>query len=52
MVLAHVPDRCISGGPILRIRRATHLREIYSRDGARAVGGPSLGEAVIRWLTI
>ncbi len=37
MVQRHVPDRCISWGPILRIRYATNLRELYRRKGARAV---------------
>ncbi len=37
MVLRHVPDRCISWGPILRIRCVTNLKGIYRRDGARAV---------------
>ncbi len=37
MVQRHVPDRCISWGPILRIRCVTNLKELYRRDGARAV---------------
>ncbi len=37
MVQLHVPDRCISWGPILRIRCVTNLKDIYRRDGARAV---------------
>ncbi len=37
MVLRHVRDRCISWGPILRIRYATNLKELYRRKGARAV---------------
>ena len=37
MVQRHVPDRCISWGPILRIRCVTNLKDIYRRDGARAV---------------
>ncbi len=37
MVQVHVADRCISWGPILRIRCVTSLKEIYRRDGARAV---------------
>lgn len=37
MVQVHVPDRCISWGPILRIRCVTNRKEIYSRDAARAV---------------
>jgi len=37
MVQRHVPDRCISWGPILRIRYVTSLKDIYRRDDARAV---------------
>jgi lipoprotein signal peptidase len=37
MVHLRVADRCISCGPILRIRRVTHLKDIYRRDAARAV---------------
>jgi signal peptidase II len=37
MAQRHVPDRCISWGPILRIRCVTNLKDIYRRDGARAV---------------
>ncbi len=37
MVQRHVPDRCISWGPILRIRYATNLKELYRRKSARAV---------------
>lgn len=36
MVQLHVPDRCISWGPILRITCVTNLKDIYRRDGARA----------------
>ncbi len=36
MVQRHVQDRCISLGPILRIRCVTHLKDIYRRDSARA----------------
>ena len=44
MVKLHVSDRCISWGPILRIRRVTHLKDIYRRDGARAA-------LVLLWFT-
>ncbi len=37
MVQLHVPDRCISWGPVLRIRCVTNLKDIYRRGGARAV---------------
>lgn len=37
MVRLHVADGCIPCGPMLRIRCVTHLKEIYRRDGARAV---------------
>ncbi len=37
VVQRRVADRCISWGPILRIRYATNLRELYRRKGARAV---------------
>ena len=36
MVRVHVADRCIPWGPILRIRRVTHVKDIYGRDSARA----------------
>lgn len=32
-----LPDRCISYGPILRIRCVTNLDSVYKRKGARAV---------------
>ena len=35
MVQRHVPDRCISWGPILRIRCVTHRKDIYRSGGAR-----------------
>ena len=44
MVQLHVPDRCISWGPILKIRYVTHLKDLYRRDGARAV-------LVLVWVT-
>ncbi len=37
MVEHHVADRCISWGPILRIRCVNNLKDISRRDGARAV---------------
>ena len=36
MVQLHAPDRCISWGPVLRIRYVTNLKAIYRRGGARA----------------
>jgi len=37
MVQVHVADRCISCGPLLRIRYVTHLKDIYGRESSRAV---------------
>ncbi len=37
MVKLHLPDRCMSWGPILRIRRVRNLKNIYARGGFRAL---------------
>ncbi len=36
-VEVYPPDRCISWGPILQIRRVTNLKDIYRQRGARVV---------------
>ena len=37
MVQVHAADRCVSWGPVLRIRCVTNPKDIYRRDSARAV---------------
>jgi signal peptidase II len=44
MVQVHVGDRCLSWGPILRIRVVRHLKEIYRGRGSRAA-------LVVIWFT-
>lgn len=44
IVQAHVADRCICWGPVLRIRRADHREEFYNRGSARIA-------LVLVWLT-
>jgi signal peptidase II len=44
LVLARVGGRCICWGPVLRIRRVAHRRNLYVRDTARA-------GLVLVWLT-
>jgi signal peptidase II len=51
MVQVHLADRSLSWGPVLRIRRVTSLKKIYTRDGARValvlVWLAALGSAMI-----
>jgi signal peptidase II len=44
VVQAHVRGRCISWGPILRIRCVNGLKDIYGRDGVRVA-------LVVVWFT-
>jgi signal peptidase II len=44
LVQVHLGDRCVSWGPILRIRCVNNVKEIFRRDGARAL-------LVLVWLT-
>ncbi len=37
MVRVHLGDRCVSWGPLLRIRRVTHRKASYARAGRRAL---------------
>jgi signal peptidase II len=37
LVQVHLANRCISWGPVLRLRRVIHLQAIYKHDGTRAV---------------
>lgn len=44
LVQVHLADRCVSWGPILRIRCVSNVKQIFRRDGARAL-------LVLVWLT-